>query len=965
MSRNLSLCREAEVLGFDFIDPLDSAYPLKKEPTYPEPVSYDEDTAPISETIVPIPKIVPVDNKATWIQSKNGFFQTVLSNGLRVILYQTSAQPVVQCQTVYHFGSNDEIGANERGLAHICEHMIFKGTKNKSPLYLSETDIPAISRMLGANYNAFTSTNITSYHFNSCPEYTEGFLRILAASMFDTKLEEQHLRSEKLAVLAEMKHGKDSIFRDALINIRQNMYDEKFPQYWPTIGNIEDISNLKSDTLQSFYNRLYHPRNATLFVVGDMSDKQLTQFKTTTIESLFATDVSIENAGAPVKIDAMCNGQKKIGSSLKRVFHTLAKTENFMLISFPLDGMGNDIHSKKAFGAIDSIMFDGQESRLYKALVTKGHLGVTSIGGFVQLDKDFSEYHIVVQGTSKIQENEQTIKDTVMHAFLKPISETELKKCQNSLAFSTANTRTNIGSLVSSWIEDFNLTKDPNTYWNTSEQWMESTKKRMLEIQQTYANNHSWSVSYRACNKEEAHEITEKMSASHLLYKTRLKDDEHRRTTALEPPAALVTFKNWVSRLKCEAPTIPIVSVQNHWKYISSPDFQLVKVAVRPVQRNLLHTSSDGDKLSFVSEIMGEVFPQEQFKLDGLRGAFSGSLAVVASYADHINMRCSSFSSWLDRYASTIEINDQAKIAEYYDNNKEKFLTKWKESNLSRNISAEENVFEKIRQNCSDEYYVTQFSNKFEQVQHTINTFDITDALQTWNKYWSSTQQIMTHHEPTECNFDPNYQPESVQHLDPIQFVRKDFETVGLQMNPDAPLNQSIVAIARPGQLTKKNIDYWTVRSIANVIQFHSLGSRLFKLRESKGLFYSASGSFSSGSTMKCVGYDFILAKVDPGNEDFMITQLKKFSTSKEGMLKPVTPNELIAAKRIVINNWRKMNTESKIVSHWSQHADYFDDIAMLPNNMLLHIDEVTAEQVDTFIRNGSDVLFDFSVKCS
>lgn len=970
MSRNLSQRREAEVLGYEFIDPLDSVYPLQPKDYRREiEASFDfpeeeEEVEPVAAAVDLVP-VSPVVKPASWKLSTNGFYETVLKNGLRVILYQTSAQPTVQVQTVYHFGSNDEVGAAERGLAHICEHMIFKGTKNKSSLYLSETDIPQIARMLGASYNAFTSTNITSYHFNSCPEYTEGFLRILAASMFDTKLDEQHLRSEKLAVLAEMSHGKDSIFRDALIHIRQNMYDKAFPQYWPTIGNIKDISDLHSDTLKNFYNRLYHPRNATLFVVGDMSDETLAHYKNGFIEGLFATDVSVENAGAPVDIGAMCNNTPKAGSSFQKSFHTLTDNESFMLFSFPLKGIREDIHSKRGFSAIDTIMFDGEESRLYKTLVTNSELGVTSIGGFAQLDKDFSEYHIVIQGTKDIQSNEQAIKDTVMHAFLRPITEKEISKCTNVLSFADANARTNISSLISAWIDDFNLTKNADNYWDTSTKWIQSAKDRMLEIQQRYANNHTWSVSYRACSKEEAELVKSEMLQENEKYTTKLKDENHRRETALETPVAVSTFRQWSSNLQCLLPQAPVQTIQGNWKHFASPDFQLIKVAVRPLQRSRLHSTTDGHTISYLSDVIGEVFPQEQFKLDGLRGAFSGSLAVVATYAHNADKRCGAFAAWVDRYASPISVEDQEKIGSYYEGHQDKFLTKWKEANASRKIEAEGKVFEHIRQNCSDEYFVKDFKDTYEQTDYVIENFSIGKALNLWNQYWSETQQIMTHHEETQCDLGSDVETSSIEHAQPQPVVRKVHHTLSLKANPDVPLNQSIVAIARKGQsgLNKANRNYWTVRSVANIIQFHSLGSRLFKLRESKGLFYSAYGGFSSGATQKCVGYDFILAKVNPGTEDLMISQLQKFSKSVEGMKKPVNDNELLAAKRILINSWRKMNTESDIVTHWADHSDHFEDIANLPSNMIDHINAVTKEDVDEFMKR--DDPFDFSVKCS
>ena len=989
MSRSLSQRRDDEILGYNFIDPRESVYPLKNASTdtaveyelelelEPTPPDLDLDLEPAGADFE-LP-VVPTGSSSEWKLSPNGFYETILKNGLHVILYQTSAQPTVQCQTVYHFGSNDEIGASERGLAHICEHMIFKGTKNDSSLYLSETDITSIARMLGSTYNAFTSTNITSYHFNSCPEYTEGFLRILAASMFDTKLSEQHLRSEKLAVLAEMSAGKDSIFRDALIHIRQNMYGEQFPQFWPTIGNITDISELHSDTLQDFYTRLYHPRNATLFVVGDMSDADLAKYKNGFIEGLFATDVSVERAGAPADIKPADIGIRSITDSkttrsFQKTFHTLSANESFMLFSFPLTGMRDDVHSKKGFSAIDSIMFDGEDSRLYKTLVTNADLGVTSIGGFVQLDKEFSEYHIVIQGTRAIQQNEQTIKDTIMHSFLRPISETEVKKCTNALSFSEANTNTNIGSLTSAWVQDFNLTKNSNNFWDTSDNWIRSAKQRMLEMQQVYANSSTWSVSYKSCSKDDAKLIKQTMLESNEKFTTKLKNPEHRRETALETPVAISAFRTWSSNLACELPVAPFRTIQGSWTHFASPDFQLIKIAVRPVQRSRLQAGTDGHVLSYLSDVIGEVFPQEEYKLAGLRGAFSGSLAVVATYSQNADQRSEAFASWVSRYASPFSIEDQAKIGTYFEDRKSHFVNKWTEASASRKISADALVFEHIRQNCSDEYFVNNFEDSFQQVDHVIRSFDVGAALATWNRYWGETQQIMTHHEQTQCELasDVNAQPEH-DVSEPVAVRIRVHKTLELQPNPDVPLNQSIVAIARRGAegLTKSNSEYWTIRSIAAIIQFHSLGSRLYDLRAAKGLFYSASGAFSAGATEKCVGYDYISARVNIGTERVMISKLLEFSlNTKTGMKKPVTENELLSAKRILVDSWRKRNTESEIVSNWSDHSDYFKDIASLPSNMIQNLNapigddrHISAKMIDSFI--ARDDPYYFSVMCS
>ena len=971
MSFNLSKKKEADVIGYQFesrsvpfIGDQSTFTPLKV------PLVFDDDHQDTGEKVDLVPKItLKEDDKVAWQTSKHGFFETTLTNGLKVVLYQTTAQPSVQVQTVYHFGSNDEIGPKERGLAHICEHMIFKGTKNDSNLYLSETEIPEIARMMGASYNAFTSTNITSYHFNSAPEYSEAFLTILAASMFDTKLDEQHLKSEKLAVLAEMSNGKDSVFRDALIHIRQNMYNKNIPQYYPTIGNIDDISKLDATTLRSFYNRLYHPRNATLFVVGNMTDEDLKKYKETTIQKLFSTNIPIHNEENNEIIGTPFTFVPKNGESFQKPFHTLAENEGFMLFTFPLKGMSEDIHSRKAFNAIDTIMFDGVESRLYKSLIQKAELGVTSIGGFAQLDKDITEYHIVIQGTNAIQQNEQLIKDTIIHAFLTPISGKEIQKCTNVLSFATANERTNVASLTSKWIEDYNLTKVASSYWDTTKNWIQSAKDRMLEIQQVYANDNTWSVSYRSCTKSEGEEIKQKLVSSTTKYTNILNDDNHRRTADLDiinKNSSINVFKQWSNNLKIIPPIVPIESSQGNWKYLSSPDFQLIKIAVRPRNHKKLHSTIDGAQLSFLTDVYKEIFPQERFALLGLRGVFSPSIAVCATYSRNANDRCDAFSDWVAKFASPLNVEDQKLIGTHFEENRDKFTAKWTEANASRRLDAETKVFEHIRQNCSDEYYVTGFADTFDQTDHTIQNFDLNRALSLWNEYWSETEQIMTHHEESKCELQSSvetnletYEPE------PRHVVLKVHDMLSLKANQNSQLNQSVVAIARRGEngMNQCNTDYFGLRSIANIILFHSLGSRLFKLREKKGMFYSASGAFSSGATKKCVGFDFILAKVNPGSEEIMIKQLKKFANDE--MKRDVSENELIAAKRILVNNWRKKNTESEIISNWADHSDICSETALpiLPSAMIEHINSVTVEDMNVFLKR--DDPFDFSVKCT
>ena len=94
------------------------------------------------------------------IKRQTPVVKKVLSNGLTVLVKPMHNLPKVSIQLWYNVGSRDEKD-KERGIAHLIEHMIFKGTHK-----LSESDINTITHMLSGSANAFTSYDFTGYLFN-------------------------------------------------------------------------------------------------------------------------------------------------------------------------------------------------------------------------------------------------------------------------------------------------------------------------------------------------------------------------------------------------------------------------------------------------------------------------------------------------------------------------------------------------------------------------------------------------------------------------------------------------------------------------------------------------------------------------------------------------------------------------------------------------------------------------------
>lgn len=188
----------------------------------------------------------------------------VLKNGLTVLVRPNHTVPKVSVQLWYNVGSKDEKDG-EKGIAHLIEHMMFKGTKEM----LSESDIKVIAHMLSGNCNAFTSYDYTGYLFNMPSHNWRQVLPIMADCMVNTSFKDEHLNSEMKAVIQELKMLKDNHARTVVYDLLTAIFPDH-PYHYPLIGYKQDLWSVNGKDLERFYKKHYLPNNATLIVVGDV-----------------------------------------------------------------------------------------------------------------------------------------------------------------------------------------------------------------------------------------------------------------------------------------------------------------------------------------------------------------------------------------------------------------------------------------------------------------------------------------------------------------------------------------------------------------------------------------------------------------------------------------------------------------------------------------------------------------------
>ncbi len=192
----------------------------------------------------------------------------VLDNGLTVLVRPVHTVPKVSVQLWYNVGSKDEKD-KERGIAHLIEHMIFKGTNR-----LSEADIDAISHKLSGYLNAFTSYDYTGYLFNFPTHHWEQAFDLMADCMRNCSFKDYMLNSEMKAVIQELKMYRDRYDRSLVDEMISTIFQEH-PYHHPIIGYKQDLWTVSSEDLKEFYRKHYVPNNATLVVVGDVEPQDV------------------------------------------------------------------------------------------------------------------------------------------------------------------------------------------------------------------------------------------------------------------------------------------------------------------------------------------------------------------------------------------------------------------------------------------------------------------------------------------------------------------------------------------------------------------------------------------------------------------------------------------------------------------------------------------------------------------
>lgn len=370
------------------------------------------------------------------ITSVEGITEYQLENGLKVLLFPDQSKQTITVNITYLVGSRHE-GYGETGMAHLLEHLVFKGTPN-------HPDIPKELSDHGASPNGTTWYDRTNYFetFSATEENLRWALDLEADRMINSYIAKKDLESEMTVVRNEFESGENSPTRVLFERLLSTAY--LWHNYGnTTIGARADIENVPIDRLQAFYRKYYQPDNAVLLVAGKIDEDETLDM----VQEYFGKIPRPERELIPTYTEEPTqDGERFV--TLRRTGDIQAAAALYHVCS----GLHPDI---AAIDVLMNVLSSRPSGRLYKNLVETKK--ATSAYGYSMSLKEpgFAYFSASVLKENSLEEAQQTLLATIDSLATHPPTEEEVERAKKEILKSTELAMTNterIGLTLSEYI---------------------------------------------------------------------------------------------------------------------------------------------------------------------------------------------------------------------------------------------------------------------------------------------------------------------------------------------------------------------------------------------------------------------------------------------------------------------------------------------------------------------------------
>lgn len=801
--------------------------------------------------------------------------KVILDNGMTVLVFKNDSVPKVLVQIAYDIGSYVE-DQGERGLAHLIEHMIFKGTDK-----LSESDIDSISRKYGATSNAYTSNDMTSYYFEVDKNNWKPFVGILSDCMQNARFDDQHLASELKTVIQELKMLKDSHWRNMLERAGELIFPTNHPYHRPVIGYKEELTNLSAENLKTFYKKHYSPDHATLFIVGDIDIDEAVQTARENFENI---------KGAKEQIDYVEKYFPKLTSDVSTNKTVIYEDVKSSQLGFYWLMPGLRTKTEVIATIIEVILGEGHGSRLHKRLVDEEKIA-TSIGVFgYQLMND-GIFLIFVEPVAGQGEKCREVIEQELESIIKDgVSEKELQKVVKSKRRAFFQEMQTLSGFTNEWIQSYVAHKDELELFEKINQFNQIDSTQIQEFAIKYLDpflmnqievlpipqdkKHIWEQS-----KKESEELDKKILSNYV----RTSDVEKPKFAKTLPSANPLAFKFPQPSKTVQLDNgLDLIIYKDHY-------WPIFNVYCQFKEAEFLSESKDGILLGFMMSMLIEGSAQFEkqeivdfFEFRGASVHFTSAGGNLSGLSEDLNDLINKFFHVMTEPNFKNEVLEKLKVV-YID-----MFNRAKDSAKSVALRLLKNEIYK------GQPYDWTFDDAIEILQNVT----IKDLQKLHKKYVSPKNMVLTlvgsfDINEVEKNVVDNFNSWVGEKLEIKKFGKSEFKP-NKTINEFMLRDQVAFYMGRPSSIDIYDEDLIPIK-ILNLICFSSLGSRLYEIREKTGLFYTAFGGFASSAT-KENGFDFVGSILSLDKLDEAETQIKKMldNVSTGG----VTQEEIDSAKQ-------------------------------------------------------------------
>jgi zinc protease len=377
------------------------------------------------------PQVAPVK-----ITSVEGITEYKLSNGLHVLLFPDESKPTITVNVTYLVGSRME-GYGETGMAHLLEHMMFKGSTN-------HPNVPQELTAHGAQPNGSTWYDRTNYFetFAASDENLKWALDLESDRMINSFIAKKDLESEFSVVRNEFEMGENYPSNILMERVLSTAY------IWhnygkATIGSKEDIERVPIESLQAFYHKYYQPDNAVLLVAGKIDEA-----KTLALISNYFGKLQkpARVIAEPYTVEPVQDGER---------FVELSRTGDVQVVSCAYH-ISNGAHPD--FAAVDvlaDVLTNEPAGRLYKALVETKK--ASQLWGYAQALKDpgFIYFSADILREKPLEDVRKTMMDLMDSLKFHPVTADEVERAKNKILKNfelTYNSSEDVGLTLSEFI---------------------------------------------------------------------------------------------------------------------------------------------------------------------------------------------------------------------------------------------------------------------------------------------------------------------------------------------------------------------------------------------------------------------------------------------------------------------------------------------------------------------------------